>query len=181
MGTSLVDDLAAHEEQQTLEGVENFGARLVDSGNDVDSSVRQVLEVLDDIERSRGIESGGRLVQEKHRRVREKLDSDGGSLSLSSGDSSDELVSDSGVLAFREPEFDNNIFDSLLLLLETDSGKSQVCDEGESFSGGKGGEEDIVLHDVGHVVGIFVGVLYDLLIQVKFSVDVHVVGGKTSG
>lgn len=112
----------------------------MDGGDDINSSFGEVLEVLNDIESRGRVESGSRLIEEQHSGVSEELDSDGGSLSLSSGDSSDEFISDSCVLTFLESEFDDDIFDSPLLFLETDFGESEIGDEGESFSGSEGSE-----------------------------------------
>lgn len=176
MGSSLIDNLSSDKEEQTLEGVKNFGAWLMDGRDDIDSSVCEVLEMLNDIKSGGRIESGGWLIKEKHGGVCEKFDSDRGSLSFSSRDSSDEFVSDSGILTLGKTKFNNNIFNSLLFFLETNFWKSQIRNESEGFTWGESCQKNIVLHDVSHIVRILISILNNLLIQIKFSIDSHIVG-----
>ena len=71
--------------------------------DDGSSLFGKILESLHDRGCRERIKTCGRLIQEDQVRIRDKLDTDGCSLSLTTGHTLDERSSDLGILALCEP------------------------------------------------------------------------------
>lgn len=120
LGTSIVDtceivysfvslieenDLALGQEHQSIHHFENVRVRLMDSLNDGSAALGEFLESFHDRSGCEGVETCGRFVQENQLWISNQLDTNGGSLTLTTRNTFYERPSNLRVLALRQSQF----------------------------------------------------------------------------
>lgn len=136
---------------------------------------------FNDLERSRAVETGCRLVEEEHCRIGKQLNTNGSSLSFTTRDTSDHGVSDLGIFALCQTEFFDEFVDSLSLLTFRKGLESEISAELESFRRSECCEENVVLHDVSDLIGVIIHVGDVIAVKHKTSVDFHIISHQTTG
>mmetsp|Transcript_34331 Transcript_34331/g.90928 ORF Transcript_34331/g.90928 Transcript_34331/m.90928 type:complete len:624 (-) Transcript_34331:44-1915(-) len=155
-GGSLVDDLAAGEEDGAVEELEDLRARLVDGAHDRLVQLRQLLQQGDDVVGRGGIQAARRLVKEGDLGVRDQLGADGGALLLAAGDALDQRVAHHGVRALRQAEGVQHVRQQGLHLLGADVRQAQLCRKLQDLARRGGREERVLLHHVAEEVRLLV-------------------------
>ena len=151
VGGVHVDDLTAGQEHKSIKHLENVGVGLMDSGHD--SAVLTDGEIAKDFHDrsgSEGIKTSGGLIEEDERGVSDQLDTNGGTLALTTGDTLDEGATDLGVGTLVELEVSDEELDTRHLFGHG-SGELQLGGELEALTNSHSLEENIVLLNVGRV------------------------------
>eukprot|EP00964_Phaeocystis_antarctica_P056405 scaffold33273_cov62-Phaeocystis_antarctica.AAC.4 len=154
---AVVDEHAAVEQEQRVEGGEDLGARLVDGAHDRDAAlVGEVPQRLGHDERDGRVEAAGWLIAHEQRWLRDQLGPDAQPLSLAARHSTslhDRRVANYGVGAGIESQHGQDIGDTSLALRGCRRGwhaeRSGVC---EGLTDAQGALHDIVLVDECHAL-----------------------------
>ena len=110
------------------------------------------------------VETRGGLVQHHEGWVRHKLNTDGGTLALTTGEHLSMNATNLGVLNVVKTQFSNDFVHEDVLLSNWGL-QSKTSGESERLQARKVGEENIVLHDVGGVASEGVLVNWNLIVE----------------
>ena len=92
----------------------------MDGGDDGSARIREMLQGIDEMKGTGGVQSRRRFIEEQNARVPEHLDPDADSPTFSPRTSAlFKSVANSGTSAFLETEFENDLFHQLATLLRS--------------------------------------------------------------
>jgi len=144
-----IDDLASSEKHKPIEHLENVRVRLMDRANDCASILdSEITKDFHDVCSSERIKTSCWLVKEDQTRVSDQLDTDGSTLTFTTGHTFNKRSSNSGVRALSKLKIVNQSIDTSNLFGQS-ARQLQLCGKLETFSHSHGLEQDIILLDIG--------------------------------
>lgn len=151
-------------QNDAIEVVEGFGGRLMDSGNDTLALLAsKIVKKAANGASLEGIETGSRFIKQNEGGVGNELNTNGGTLALTTRENLTANITDLRVSQVHETELSLNGTNQKILLI-VGRGKLETSSEGKCLTHGKMREENIVLHNIGGVTSI------GLLIEGNFVV-----------
>ena len=145
LGLVEVNNFTSCQEHQSVEHLVDIGVWLMDSRNDGTAVLSgEVTEDFHDVCGGEGIQTGSRLIKEDQRWVSDKLDTDGGTLALTTRDTLDERATDSCVSALGELKIVDQDVDTVDFASHI-SGKLELSSKLKTLSYSHGLEQNIIL------------------------------------
>ena len=145
LGLVEVNNFTSSQEHQSVEHLVDIGVWLMDSRNDGTAVLSgEVTEDFHDVCGGERIQTGGRLIKEDQRWVSDKLDTDGGTLALTTRDTLDERATDSCVSALGELKIVDQDVDTVDFASHI-SGKLELSSKFKTLSYSHGLEQNIIL------------------------------------